>query len=106
MENTDLLQKMQKLAIIKGEFKALKTTFDEETADIQDRIKEIEAEIETEIINRGESVKSEYIDAIYNKGRESWDGKILKGYAVAHPEILAARKIGNPTVSFRLKNQK
>ena len=33
--------------------------------------------------------------------KTSWDGKLLEGYAVAHPEILAARKVGKPTVSFR-----
>ena len=99
----ELISKLNKLGIVKAEFKALKTKFDADTEELQNGIKELETEIEAEVLKMGESVKTEGIDAIYNKGRESWDGKILKGYSVAHPEILAARKIGQPTVSFRLK---
>ncbi len=39
--------------------------------------------------------------AIWNKGRASWDGKKLEGYAMDHPEILQAQKVGEPTVTFR-----
>ncbi len=39
--------------------------------------------------------------AIYSKGRMSWDGKRLDGYATAHPEILAFRSEGQPSVSIR-----
>lgn len=99
----ELISKLNKLGIVKAEFKALKTKFDADTEELQNGIKELETEIEAEVLKMGESIKAEGIDAIYNKGRESWDGKILKGYAVAHPEILAARKVGQPTVSFKLK---
>ena len=104
MEN--IFEKMQTLSYLKNHFKKLKNEFDIETEELQNQIKELENEIESQILLIEESIKTDELDAIYNKGRESWDGKILKGYAVAHPEILAARKIGNPTVSFRLKNQK
>ena len=101
----EILRKVRILAIARQEFKALEDKFNEETADMQERIKELESDIKEFVIESKQSIKSEDIDVIYSKGRESWDGKILTGYAVAHPEILAALKVGNPTVSFRLKRK-
>ena len=98
----ELMTKMEKLAILKREYNSKKSKFDNDTSDLQENIKALEDEIEVEVLKLQKSLKGQGIDVIYNKGRESWDGKILTGYAVAHPEILAAKKIGQPTVSFRL----
>lgn len=98
----ELMTKMEKLAILKREYNSKKSKFDNDTANLQEDIKVLEDEIEVEVLKLQKSLKGQGIDVIYNKGRESWDGKILTGYAVAHPEILAAKKIGQPTVSFRL----
>lgn len=101
----ELMKKLEKLAILRTEFESLKGKFDEDTLDLQDRIKLLETEIKEEVLGLKQSLRGKGIDVVYNKGRESWDGKILTGYAVAHPEILAARKVGNPTVSFRLHRE-
>ena len=101
----EIMEKMEKLAILRKEFDALKGSFDKETAVIQDKIKALESEIKEEVIKLQHSFKGQNIDVIYVKGKESWDGKILTGYAVAHPEILAAKKIGQPTVQFRLHKE-
>jgi hypothetical protein len=39
--------------------------------------------------------------AVWNKGRESWDGKKLSGMMALIPQLEQARKIGEPTVSIR-----
>lgn len=39
--------------------------------------------------------------AVYNKGRVSWDSSGLNGYMVAHPEITAFRKEGEPSITLR-----
>lgn len=88
-------------------------------AEIKQRLDEIEAEfsgkaevaqatinslteaIKAAIIAHGATVKSEFYQAVYVKGRESWDGKSLKGYAAAHPEVLAFLTTGQPSVSLR-----
>ena len=88
-------------------------------AEIKQRLDEIEAEfagkaeiaqatinsltetIKAAIVTHGATVKSEYYQAVFVKGRESWAGKSLKGYATAHPEILAFMSTGQPSVSFR-----
>ena len=53
------------------------------------------------VIALGASVKGEHLHAVYTKGRETWDGKLLSGYAIAHPDVLACRNIGAPSVSIR-----
>ncbi|MCG3145996.1 MAG: hypothetical protein HONDAALG_03775 [Gammaproteobacteria bacterium] len=51
--------------------------------------------------SRGATVKGAALSAVYAKGRVSWDNKALEGYAVAHPELLAFRSEGAPSVSIR-----
>lgn len=68
---------------------------------LRDGIAELEAEIKTGVLATGETVKGNGIMAVWNKGRESWDGKALSGYSAAHPEILSFRKIGEPSVTIR-----
>jgi len=55
--------------------------------DLADAIKEA-------VLAEGRSVEGHGIKASFRRGytRTSWDGKALEGYAMAHPEILAARK--------------
>jgi hypothetical protein len=57
--------------------------------------------IKASVLALGETVKGAGIQAVYTKGRESWDSKGLAGYAVAHPEIEVFRKIGEPSISIR-----
>lgn len=98
----DFMTKINKLAILKTEYKALEDSFKKDNAEMESNIKDLEAEIKQEVLKMQKSVKGEGIDVIYCKGKTSWDGKLLAGYAVAHPEILAAKKEGQPTVSFKL----
>ena len=68
---------------------------------LQGGIAELENEIKADVLAIGVTVKGDGIMAVWNKGRESWDGKSLSGYAAAHPEILAFRTVGQPSVSIR-----
>lgn len=97
-----LLDAMSILATDKYNMDCQKRKFDTDNADLIEKIKKEEEEITAYILEKGETVKTDKISAIWNKGKTSWDGKLLEGYAIAHPDILAARKIGNPTVSFRV----
>lgn len=64
-------------------------------------ISEMESHVKTAVIAHGGSVKADYLHAVWAKGRVSWDTKSLDGYAVAHPELFAFRKEGQPSVSIR-----
>lgn len=58
-------------------------------------------EIKAEVIQAGSTVKGSCLQAVYAKGRVSWDTKALDGYAAGHPEIAPFRKEGDPSVSIR-----
>lgn len=61
----------------------------------------LEAEIKELVKAGAETVKGNWLMAVWNKGRVTWDTKSLEGYAVAHPELLNLRKEGEPTVTIR-----
>ena len=64
------------------------------TNDLTEAIKE-------NVITTGASVKGTFLQAVYSKPRVTWDNKGLDGFMVAHPEIKAFRKEGEPSVSIR-----
>ena len=86
----------QKMADIEAEFAGKIET-------VSERITTQEQDVKQEVILHGSSVKGEFLQAVYVKGREgSWDSGKLKGIAMAHPEILAAKKPdGEPSVQIR-----
>lgn len=58
-------------------------------------------EIKQEVVAGGSSVKGNFLQAVWMKGRVSWDTKALDGFAAGHPEIVQFRKEGEPSVSIR-----
>jgi len=86
----------------------IKAQIAEVEAEFAPKLETVDAKIEaqTSIVKRlvleiGDSVKGAFLHAVFAKGRVSWDTKALDGYAVAHPEIVAMRKVGDPSVSIR-----
>jgi hypothetical protein len=61
----------------------------------------LEAEIKNDVLLRGESLRGGIYQAIYMKGRVSWDSRGIDDYARAHPEVLKFRKEGQPSVTLR-----
>lgn len=70
-------------------------------AELNPIILELTEEIKTLVTDTGQSVKGKYLHAVFVKGRISWDGKLLDGFAMAHPVILQARSEGKPSVTLR-----
>lgn len=62
---------------------------------------EIEAELKTAVLAEGATIKGARLMAVWAKGRETWQTDKLAGFALAHPELLELRKVGEPTVSIR-----
>lgn len=60
-----------------------------------------EAEIKRLADLYGQSVKGERFQVVYSKPRVTWDAKSLDGYAMAHPELFAFRREGEPSISIR-----
>lgn len=68
---------------------------------VVNEITELEMKIKETVIATGETAKGGALQAVYDKGRTSWDTKTLNGYIKAHPELADCRKQGDPFVSIR-----
>lgn len=84
----------QAIADINAEFapqeQAVSEAIDNATKDVKD-----------DVLKVGESVKGDFLHAVFVGGRISWDTKGIDGFAVAHPEINAFKKQGEPSVTIR-----
>lgn len=121
---TDIVSKLNRLADIKSQADVINIHFDqlhdsiltpeiraqlddieaERTTALEAALagaKELESEIRAGVAAFGTTVKGSHLMAVYGKGRVSWDDRALSGYAIDHPEILAFRKTGEPSVAIR-----
>lgn len=102
----ELISKMEKLAMVKEELQALKDSFENDNRYLIDGIAKLEEEIKTEALKYKRSIVSPNVELVYNDGRVTWDSRFLSGYAINHPEILDAKKVGKPFVSIKMKGRK
>jgi hypothetical protein len=75
--------------------------FGEKTNALQAEIDKLTAEIKDDVLRLGGTVKGEYMMAVYNKPRVSWDTKALDAMASFIPNINEAKKVGEPSVTIR-----
>jgi len=68
---------------------------------VDENIRKLTEEIKAEVKALGTSVKGDHFQAVYVKGRVTWDTSKMDGYAVGHPEVLFMRKEGDPSVTLR-----
>lgn len=71
--------------------------------EVEAEIEALTAEIKADVLAHGASLKGETsnLQAVWSKPRVTWDTRRLEGYAAAHPEIEAFKKVGEPSVSIR-----
>ncbi len=67
---------------------------------VDSNIEKLKKEITAEVLQVGKSVKGLHLQAVWGKGRTSWDTGALDGYGAAHPEILQFKKVGEPSVTI------
>lgn len=91
----------QVLAPVIDEKRRVEMTFDTRISELEQKALNLENLIIDEVLKRQEGMKGEFLQAVYSKGRTTWDAKRLDGYALAHPEILELRKTGEPSVTIR-----
>ncbi len=91
----EVLQKVQ------AELDALETEYQPLLDAAQDNAEILEGEIKNDVLVGGKSVSTDVYQAIYMKGRVTWDSEGITRYAEAHPDVLKFRKVGNPSVALR-----
>lgn len=86
---------------IKEKIKGIEDEYDLQLRNAQDEIIDLQERIKAAVLYYGESIQGGTVKAIHVKGRESWDTKALDGYAIAHPEILSLKTVGDPSIRFK-----
>jgi hypothetical protein len=94
-------EKINLYADMKAQLAELKKAFEMQNAALIEAINGLEEEIKTDVLEKGETVRGNSLMAVWNTGRTTWNGALLKGLAEVYPEINVARNVGQPTVSFR-----
>jgi len=89
------------LAKVQAELDALDEEWFPLTQEARNRVIDVETGIRDTVLAHGSSIKGAKLQAVYNKGRTTWDHKGLTRYALANPTVLGFRKTGQPSVSIR-----
>lgn len=73
---------------------------------LTEKMAELTTDINSYVLLQEESIKSQRLQAVFSKGKTTWDTKKLEGYALAHPELLELKKTGKASVSIREVKEK
>jgi hypothetical protein len=69
--------------------------------------------IDDEIVTTTEAIKAEMLgvnhqtikgakfQAVYYQGKPTWNGEMLRGFALAHPEVIGCLNTGEPYVAIK-----
>lgn len=70
-------------------------------AEMQAHLDALATSIKRAVVPLGHSVKGTSMQAVYTPGRPRWNDQMLQGLALAHPAIVQARTVGEPSVALR-----
>lgn len=79
----------------------IEAEFSGKGADVDANIKALEAEIKAEVVAGKKTVKGKFFQAVYVKGRVTWNTDKMEAWMNDHPFLAAARKEGEPSVTLR-----
>lgn len=86
---------------IKAKLEEIEVEFSGQVEAVDQKIAELSEQIKAEVLKEGASLKGRYLQAVYQKGRVSWDTKRLEGLMMVIPQVAEARREGEPGVSIR-----
>ncbi|MBN2085688.1 MAG: hypothetical protein JW748_10745 [Anaerolineales bacterium] len=104
----DLLQSEKKRLIEESlppeygaRLREIEAEFAHKEATARQNIESLTAEVRSDTLAFGRSVRGSDYQAVWSRGRVSWDDRALSEYAREHSEILPFRKEGKPVISIR-----
>ncbi len=98
-KRAEVLQKVQaELDVLESEYQPLLDA-------AQENASALESEIKNDVLLGGQSVITDFYQALYMKGRVTWDNDGIDKYAQSHPEVLKYRKVGQPSVALHARSQ-
>lgn len=96
MRRAEILQRVQ------DELDALEVEFARRLEPLREENAHAEEEARAAVLAYGSSFRYGRVQAVYARGRVTWDAKGLARYMESHPEVGQFRRVGQPSVSFRL----
>ncbi len=90
---------------VQDELDALEVEFTARVEPLRQESGRAEQAARAAVLAYGASFRHGRVQAIYARGRVTWDTKGLTQYLESHPEVARYRRIGQPSVSFRLRPQ-
>lgn len=64
-------------------------------------IEELKGQAKQAVLEAGQTMKGEFLQAVYRNGETTWDTDLLMALSALYPAILKAKKTGKPSVTFR-----
>ena len=105
----DLLKLDKQAAIDTVLTPEIKTRLNDIDYEFEDKFSALDTEeaalteaIKAAVADFGKTVKGARLQAIWQKGRVSWNTDALDGFALDRPELFAFRNEGKPSVSLRV----
>lgn len=86
---------------LKDEMRRLKSLYAAAISGTTSELGELRKQINAITLALQHTVRGEYRQAVWNKGRTTWDMPALKAYAKTHPEVAVLKKTGKPSVTVR-----
>ena len=83
------------------QIRQLEAERDNECRSVDAADKALVDEIKTKVLLGGKTKKGQAWQAVWSKGRTTWNDDSLTAYAEDHPAILKWRKVGDPSVAIR-----
>ena len=79
--------------------------FRDREVQLKQEIETTEAAVKAAVLATGASAYGTHLQATIMAPRITWDNKAMAVYATLHPEVLAYRKVGEPSVQIRARSQ-
>jgi hypothetical protein len=80
------------------------TEFDDREAHLKAEIAQQEAAITAAVLATGATAQGTHLQAIITAPRVTWDHKGMATSAALHPDVLAYRTVGEPSVQMRARS--
>jgi len=85
---------------------AIVQEFTEREAELKAAIATSEQHVKEAVLATGATAQGTHLQATIMAPRVTWDNKSMAVYATLHPEVLAYRKVGEPSVQIRARSLK
>jgi uncharacterized protein YifE (UPF0438 family) len=92
------------LSQVREQLAALDKAYSDLLRQADEEVSNLEGEVREAILLLGESAQRVEVQAIFCKGRVSWDSKGLDRYVEQHPDVAEFRRIGAPSVRIKYRD--